>query len=147
MAVQRHADTVAHHPVHGADEDRAVEVGASRLDVLGHLGGVAGEVHHGAVRDHHAAPPLGLGHLEVLAQVAVLAVHGDHELRVDEVVHALDVGAVGVARDVVGAVAVLDVARESTGDTVERLMGNKPEARFAFISERAAFADGAELDI
>ncbi|WP_292506267.1 DNA topoisomerase IV subunit B [Methylobacterium sp.] len=44
-------------------------------------------------------------------------------------------------------VAVLDDARESTGDTVERLMGNKPEARFAFISERAAFADGAELDI
>ncbi|MCE4223499.1 DNA topoisomerase IV subunit B [Methylobacterium sp. C25] len=44
-------------------------------------------------------------------------------------------------------VAVLDEARESTGDTVERLMGNKPEARFAFIQERAAFADGAELDI
>nr|WP_210329073.1 DNA topoisomerase IV subunit B [Methylorubrum zatmanii] len=44
-------------------------------------------------------------------------------------------------------VAVLDEARESTGDTVERLMGNKPEARFAFITERAAFADGAELDI
>ena len=44
-------------------------------------------------------------------------------------------------------VAVLDEARESTGDTVDRLMGNKPEARFAFIQERAAFADGAELDI
>ena len=44
-------------------------------------------------------------------------------------------------------VAVLDEARESTGDTVERLMGNKPEARFAFISERAAFAEGADLDI
>ncbi|AWI89867.1 DNA topoisomerase IV subunit B [Methylobacterium sp. DM1] len=44
-------------------------------------------------------------------------------------------------------VAVLDEARESTGDTVERLMGNKPEARFAFITERAAFADGTELDI
>ena len=44
-------------------------------------------------------------------------------------------------------VAVLDEARESTGDTVERLMGNKPEARFAFITERAAFADGSELDI
>jgi topoisomerase IV subunit B len=27
-----------------------------------------------------------------------------------------------------------------TSDTVERLMGNKPEARFAFIQERAAFA-------
>jgi serine/threonine protein kinase len=43
--------------------------------------------------------------------------------------------------------AVLEEARASTGDAVERLMGNKPEARFAFISERAAFADGAELDI
>ena len=44
-------------------------------------------------------------------------------------------------------VAVLDEAREATGDAVERLMGNKPEARFAFIQERAAFADEAELDI
>jgi topoisomerase-4 subunit B len=44
-------------------------------------------------------------------------------------------------------VGVLEDARVSTGDAVERLMGNKPEARFAFISERAAFADGAELDI
>ena len=44
-------------------------------------------------------------------------------------------------------VAVLDEARLSTGDAVERLMGNKPEARFAFISERAAFADEAVLDI
>ena len=44
-------------------------------------------------------------------------------------------------------VAVLDEARESTGDTVDRLMGNKPEARFAFITERAAFAEGTDLDI
>jgi topoisomerase-4 subunit B len=33
--------------------------------------------------------------------------------------------------------------REETADCVERLMGNKPEARFTFIQERAAFA--AEL--
>jgi topoisomerase-4 subunit B len=33
--------------------------------------------------------------------------------------------------------------REETSDCVERLMGNKPEARFAFIQERAAFS--AEL--
>ena len=33
--------------------------------------------------------------------------------------------------------------REETADCVERLMGNKPEARFAFIQEKAAFA--AEL--
>ncbi|WP_112663649.1 DNA topoisomerase IV subunit B [Microvirga flavescens] len=37
--------------------------------------------------------------------------------------------------------------RPETGDAVERLMGNKPEARFTFISERAAFADEAALDI
>ena len=36
---------------------------------------------------------------------------------------------------------------EGTGDAIERLMGNKPEARFAFIQERAAFANEAALDI
>ncbi len=36
---------------------------------------------------------------------------------------------------------------EGTGDVIERLMGNKPEARFAFIQERAAFADETDLDI
>ncbi|MET7244310.1 DNA topoisomerase IV subunit B [Methylobacterium sp. EM32] len=44
-------------------------------------------------------------------------------------------------------VEVVEEARDATGDTVERLMGNKPEARFAFISERAVFADEIELDI
>src|ERR671913_569569 len=38
-------------------------------------------------------------------------------------------------------------ARPETSDTVERLMGNKPEARFVFIQERAVFADEAQLDI
>ena len=37
-------------------------------------------------------------------------------------------------------VAVIDDSRERTSDSVERLMGNKAEARFAFIQERAAFA-------
>jgi topoisomerase-4 subunit B len=37
--------------------------------------------------------------------------------------------------------------RPETSDTVERLMGNKAEARFTFIQERAAFADDAQLDI
>lgn len=37
--------------------------------------------------------------------------------------------------------------RPEANDTVERLMGNKPEARFAFIQERAVFADEADLDI
>ena len=37
-------------------------------------------------------------------------------------------------------VVVAAEEREETADCVERLMGNKPEARFAFIQERAAFA-------
>ncbi|MDK9694771.1 MAG: DNA topoisomerase IV subunit B [Siculibacillus sp.] len=44
-------------------------------------------------------------------------------------------------------VAILDDNEQPTADSVERLMGNKPEARFAFIQERAAFADEMELDI
>ncbi len=44
-------------------------------------------------------------------------------------------------------VGILDETEEPTADSVERLMGNKPEARFAFIQERAAFADEAVLDI
>ena len=37
-------------------------------------------------------------------------------------------------------VRVLHEDREDTSDSVERLMGNKPELRFAFIQERASFA-------
>jgi topoisomerase-4 subunit B len=37
--------------------------------------------------------------------------------------------------------------KAEASETVERLMGNKPEARFSFIQERAAFADDADLDI
>ena len=37
-------------------------------------------------------------------------------------------------------------AKQETSDTVERLMGNKPEARFIFIQERAAFA-GELIDL
>src|SRR4051812_12274128 len=44
-------------------------------------------------------------------------------------------------------VTVLPDERPETGDAIERLMGNKPEARFAFIQERAAFAHEEELDI
>ena len=44
-------------------------------------------------------------------------------------------------------VTVVEADEAGTGDAVERLMGNKPEARFAFIQERAAFANEAELDI
>jgi len=44
-------------------------------------------------------------------------------------------------------VGILDDSEAPTADSVERLMGNKPEARFAFIQERAAFADELELDI
>ncbi|OYY11614.1 MAG: DNA topoisomerase IV subunit B [Rhizobiales bacterium 35-68-8] len=44
-------------------------------------------------------------------------------------------------------VTVEQAAEALTADLVERLMGNKPEARFAFISERAAFATDELLDI
>ena len=44
-------------------------------------------------------------------------------------------------------VTVLEEDAVGTGDSIERLMGNKPESRFAFIQERAAFADEAQLDI
>jgi topoisomerase IV subunit B len=37
--------------------------------------------------------------------------------------------------------------RKDTEKSVERLMGTKPEARFAFIQERAEFADEAALDV
>ncbi len=42
-------------------------------------------------------------------------------------------------------VVVLEEDQVGTSDSVERLMGNKPEARFAFIQERAAFAAAADL--
>jgi topoisomerase IV subunit B len=38
-------------------------------------------------------------------------------------------------------VRVMADDKAATDDSVERLMGNKPEARFAFIQERAAFAE------
>jgi topoisomerase-4 subunit B len=44
-------------------------------------------------------------------------------------------------------VMVVPDDKEATADSVERLMGNKPEARFAFIQERAEFAQAEALDI
>ncbi|HEY7666382.1 MAG TPA: DNA topoisomerase IV subunit B [Xanthobacteraceae bacterium] len=44
-------------------------------------------------------------------------------------------------------VVVLDDERKQTDSSVERLMGNKPEARFAFIQERAEFANEELLDV
>jgi topoisomerase-4 subunit B len=43
-------------------------------------------------------------------------------------------------------VALVEADSEATADAVERLMGGKPEARFAFIQERAPGA-GALVDI
>ena len=37
--------------------------------------------------------------------------------------------------------------REATDRSVERLMGNKPEARFEFIQEKAEFASEDLLDV
>ena len=44
-------------------------------------------------------------------------------------------------------VVLLADAREATEKSVERLMGTKPEARFAFIQERAEFAQEELLDV
>src|SRR6266571_3707546 len=44
-------------------------------------------------------------------------------------------------------VVVVDDERKPTERSVERLMGNKPEARFEFIQERAEFADEEFLDV
>lgn len=42
-------------------------------------------------------------------------------------------------------VEIVDEADGITADTVTRLMGNKPEARFQFIQENAEFADGLDI--
>lgn len=42
-------------------------------------------------------------------------------------------------------VEIVDGEGDSTADTVTRLMGNKPEARFQFIQENAEFADGLDI--
>jgi topoisomerase-4 subunit B len=44
-------------------------------------------------------------------------------------------------------VVLLADDRQDTADSVERLMGTKPEARFAFIQEKAEFADDDMLDV
>ena len=44
-------------------------------------------------------------------------------------------------------VVVVDNERKTTDSSVERLMGNKPEARFEFIQERAEFAGDELLDV
>jgi topoisomerase-4 subunit B len=44
-------------------------------------------------------------------------------------------------------VVVVEDERKTTERSVERLMGNKPEARFEFIQERAEFADEELLDV
>jgi topoisomerase-4 subunit B len=44
-------------------------------------------------------------------------------------------------------VVLLPEDREGTADSVERLMGTKAESRFAFITEKAEFANEALLDV
>jgi topoisomerase IV subunit B len=44
-------------------------------------------------------------------------------------------------------VMVVEDDRKATAKSVERLMGNKAEARFEFIQERAEFADEDMLDV
>ena len=51
------------------------------------------------------------------------------------------------ARRTLLRVVLLADEREGTADSVERLMGTKAEARFAFITERAEFASEELLDV
>jgi topoisomerase-4 subunit B len=51
------------------------------------------------------------------------------------------------ARRTLLRVQLLPEDREGTADSVERLMGTKAEARFAFISDKAEFADEDLLDV
>ncbi|MGX9392984.1 DNA topoisomerase IV subunit B [Nitrobacteraceae bacterium UC4446_H13] len=51
------------------------------------------------------------------------------------------------ARRTLLRVVLLPDDREDTADSVERLMGSKAEARFAFISEKAEFASEEMLDV
>jgi topoisomerase-4 subunit B len=44
-------------------------------------------------------------------------------------------------------VVVVEDERKGTDSSVERLMGNKPEARFDFIQERAEFVQEEALDV
>jgi topoisomerase-4 subunit B len=44
-------------------------------------------------------------------------------------------------------VKVVEDQKKATDRSVERLMGNKPEARFEFIQERAEFAKEEMLDV
>ncbi len=44
-------------------------------------------------------------------------------------------------------VEIIEDEAAETANSVSRLMGNKPEARFAFIQERAEFAEEGQLDI
>jgi topoisomerase-4 subunit B len=44
-------------------------------------------------------------------------------------------------------VVLLDSEKTKTAKSVDQLMGTKPEARFAFIQERAEFADEESLDV
>ncbi len=44
-------------------------------------------------------------------------------------------------------VVALSNDKKETNSSVERLMGNKPEARFEFIQERAEFANEEMLDV
>lgn len=49
------------------------------------------------------------------------------------------------ARRTLLQVAIAEEDDTPTRDTVERLMGNRPEARFLFIQERAEFAGNLDI--
>ena len=105
LAAQRHADPVAHHAVHRADQHGAVEIDPAGLDLLDDRGASpvrSSIVPFGATA---AAMPRSARERGVGGEVAVLAVHRHQHPRPQQLLQRHQVGAVGVARDVVEAVA------------------------------------------
>ena len=119
MPVQRHADAVAHDPVQRADLHRPVKIGAPGLDVFHDLGRVARQVQHRAVHGQHARPRC--------PRLASLAC--SRRWRCSPCIGtticgctgraAPQVGAVGMARDVVSPIAVVDHVHPLFGNGVD----------------------------
>ena len=108
MTVQRHPDPVAHDAIQRAVFDGTVQIGAAGIDVIHNLGRIACQIHHHAVHGHCTGDTLGLSQTGMLAQVTVLAVHRDQHLRLDDIVHPLQVRPVCMPRHVIQAGAVIN---------------------------------------
>ena len=67
MPVERHADAIAHDPIHRTDLHRPIKVGAPGLDIPRNLGGIAGDIHDCPIDGHDRLAAACLGDLGVFA--------------------------------------------------------------------------------